>query len=120
MTGKGTSGGHKSSGRTGAGGSKSQRESAPKGVEKKVAKQPIKAIKEKVLAAKEKAAAKKAEKKASHDARKEARDERDLRIHPCPDWPGMKGPKDTLLRLESVGQLSSGSYSAMLTIYQIT
>ena len=90
MTGKGSSGG-----RIGGSGSKGTRESAPKGVEKKVAKQPIKAIKEKVLAAKQKAEAKKAEKKASHDERKEARDQRDLRIHPCPDWPGMKGPKDT-------------------------
>lgn len=47
------------------------RETAPKGVEKKIAKQPVKAIKEKFVAAKEKAKAKKEEKKASHAERKE-------------------------------------------------
>jgi hypothetical protein len=51
-------------------GTKKSRQTASKGVDKKVAKQPVKAIKEKVLAVKEKAKAKKAEQKASHDARK--------------------------------------------------
>lgn len=93
--GQGSSGGHKSSGRTGGDRSKGPRESTPKGVEKKVAKQPIKAIKEKVVAAKEKAQAKKTEKKASHDERKAARDARDARLNPEPDWEWQLAPKDT-------------------------
>lgn len=56
--------------RIGGSGTKNSRQTASKGAEKKIAKQPIKAIKEKVVAAKEKAKAKKAEKKASHDARR--------------------------------------------------
>lgn len=55
-------------------GTKNSRQTASKGVEKKVGKQPLKAIKEKVVAAKEKAKAKKAEQKASHDERKAAYD----------------------------------------------
>jgi hypothetical protein len=51
---------------------KTAREAAPKGVEKKVAKTPVKAVSEKVAAAKEKAKAKKEEQKASHDERREA------------------------------------------------
>lgn len=51
---------------------KTAREAAPKGVEKKVAKTPVKAVSEKVAAAKEKAKAKKEAQKASHDERREA------------------------------------------------
>jgi hypothetical protein len=75
--GAGGGGGGGGRGAVGAGGSrvggnavKSSRQTAAKGVEKKVGKQPVKAIKEKVVAAKEKAKAKKAEQKASHDERK--------------------------------------------------
>ena len=63
-------------------GTKKSRQTASKGVDKKIAKQPVKAIKEKVLAVKEKAKAKKAEQKASHDARKanfENKDDAELR-----------------------------------------
>lgn len=52
------------------GSGKTSRETPSKGVEKKVAKQPIKAIKEKVRVAKEAAQAKKEAKKASHVERK--------------------------------------------------
>lgn len=58
-------------------GVKGPRQTAAKGVEKKVAKQPVKALKEKVVAAKEKAKAKKAEKEASHDERKAIYDNTD-------------------------------------------
>ncbi|KAM0722489.1 hypothetical protein Q7P37_001930 [Cladosporium fusiforme] len=60
---------------TNKGSGKTSREAAPKGVEKKVAKQPIKVIKEKVVAAKEAAKAKKEAKKASHTERKANYDE---------------------------------------------
>lgn len=99
MTGRGqaSGNGHKSGGRTGGSSGKGPREATPKGVDKKIAKQPIKAIKEKVLAAKEKAKAKKAEKKASHNERRGARDARDARLDPLPDaGPDLYiKPKDT-------------------------
>ena len=66
----GAGGGGGGGNRIGGSGTKNSRVTAFKGTEKKIAKQPIKAIKEKVVAAKEKAKAKKAEKKVSHDARR--------------------------------------------------
>jgi hypothetical protein len=66
----GAGGGGGGGNRIGGTGTKNSRQTASKGAEKKIAKQPIKAIKEKVVAAKKKAKAKKAEKKASHDARR--------------------------------------------------
>lgn len=83
--GAGGAGGSRAGGggnRVGGMGTKNSRQTASKGVDKKVAKQPVKAIKEKVLAVKEKAKAKKAEQKASHDARKanfENKDDAELR-----------------------------------------
>jgi hypothetical protein len=72
MTGR-AGGGSRGAGAPRAGGAKkTAREAAPKGVEKKVAKTPVKVIKEKVAVAKEKAKAKKEAQKASHDERREA------------------------------------------------
>jgi len=71
--GNGGGGGNRPGGggsRVGGTGTKNSRQTASKGVDKKVGKQIVKAVKEKVVAAKEKAKAKKAEKKASHDERK--------------------------------------------------
>jgi hypothetical protein len=68
----GAGGGRGAGGARTGGAKKTTREGAPKGVEKKAVKAPVKAVNEKVAAAKEKAKAKKVAQKASHDERREA------------------------------------------------